>query len=148
MDHRYAPPHARVHDTAVGQAGDSGSISARARIHVWLASAMLLGYAAYSLYWIVTRHTGWVWLLLDAVFFLGGGLLLRRSRWARHLIWLSASLYVGAWLYSVMLTIPSTWSTEPLLVDILRLVPGIVLVVCPSAYSVYVAHAYTGINRE
>jgi hypothetical protein len=39
MDHRYAPPHARVHDTAVGQAGDSGSISARARIHVWLASA-------------------------------------------------------------------------------------------------------------
>jgi hypothetical protein len=149
MDHRYAPPHARVRDTgpkeeAIGQTGNSASISTRARIHVWLASAMILGYAAYTAYWIVTRNTEWVWLVLDAVFFLAGGLLLRRSRWARHLIWLSAPLYVGAWLYSVMLAMASTWSTEPLLVDILMLVPGIVLVVCPSAYGVYVAHAYTG----
>jgi hypothetical protein len=151
MDHRYAPPRARMHDTgpekAVGQPGNSASISTRARIHVWLASTIILGYAVYSLYWIVTRRTGWVWLVLDAVFFLAGGLLLRRSRWAPHLMWISALLYVGVWLYSVVLAMARTWNTEPLLVDILMLVPGVVLVVGPSAYGVYVAHAYTGSNR-
>jgi hypothetical protein len=109
---------------------------------------MILGYAAYALYWIVTRRTGWVWLIVVAAFALAGGLLLSRSRWARHLMWLSASIYVGAWLYSVMLAIADTWNTDSLLVDVLMLVPGFVLVVCPSAYYVYVARTYTGRNRN
>jgi len=151
MDHRYAPPRARVHDTGpteevLGQPGNLASISTRARIHVWLASAMILGYAAYALYWIVTRGTGWVWLILAAVFALAGGLLLCRSRWASHLMWLSASIYVGAWLYSVVLAMADTWNTDSLLVDVLMFVPGIVLVICPSAYCVYVARAYAGRN--
>jgi hypothetical protein len=151
MNHRYAPPQARVHDIGstqelLGQPGNSAGISTRARIHVWLASAMILGYAAYALYWIVTRGTGWVWLIVVAVFALAGGLLLRRSRRARHLMWLSASIYVAAWLYSVILAMANTWNSDSLLVDVLMLVPGIVLVVCPSAYCVYVAHAYTGRN--
>lgn len=108
---------------------------------------MILGYAAYMAYWIVSRRTGWVWLVLDAVFFLAGGLLLCRSRWARHLMWLSASLYAGAWLHSTLLAMVSTWNAEPLLVDILMLVPGIALVICPSVYGVYVAHAYTASKR-
>jgi len=153
MDHRYAPPRARVHDTGsaadvLGQPGNSASISTRARLHVWLASAMALGYAAYALYWIVTRHTGWVWLIFVTAFALAGWLLLSRSRWAQHLMWLSASLYVGAWLYSVMLAIANTWNTDSLLVDVLMLVPGFVLVVCPSAYCVYVARTYTGRSRN
>lgn len=153
MDHRYAPPQARVHDTGpteevLGQPGNSASIPARARIHVGLASAMILGYAAYALYWIITRGTGWVWLIVVAAFALSGGLLLSRSQWARHLMWLSASIYVGAWLYSVMLAIADTWNTDSLLVDVLMLVPGFVLVVCPSAYCVYVARTYTGRNRN
>ena len=153
MDHRYAPPQARVHDTGLteevfGQPGISASISIRARIHVWLASAMILGYAAYALYWIVTQRTGWIWLIVVAAFALAGGLLLSRSRWAQHLMWLSASIYVGAWLYSVMLAIAGTWNTDSLLVDVLMLVPGFVLVVCPSAYCVYVARTYTRRNRN
>ena len=153
MDHRYAPPQVRVHDMGpsgevLGQPGSSASISARARIHVWLASAMVLGYAAYALYWIAMRRTGWVWLIVVAAFALAGWLLLSRSRWAQHLMWLSASIYVGAWLYSVMLAIADTWNTDSLLVDVLMLVPGFVLVVCPSAYCVYVARTYTGRNSN
>ncbi len=118
MDRRYAPPRARVQDTgsteeAGGQPGNSASFSTRAANSCWVGfgnDTWLCGLCG-----VLDRNAwhGWVWLILVAVFFLSGGLLLRRSRWARHLMWLSASLYVGVWLYTVVLAMAGTWNTEP-----------------------------------
>ena len=146
MDRRQPPPRARVDDIVTpGAASDqphgSRVSSTRARIHIALASAMIFGYAAYILRWIILTRA-WVWLIAVAILALAGGFLLWRKPWARHLVLGSVIIYVGTWLISSVVAVVNVWKTEPWLVDVLMFVPGIALVVVPSLYCVRVARTY------
>ena len=143
MDKRYAPPRAPVGDVlpSAARPGESPTISIRGRIHLALASAMLLAYAAYVLNWVVTWK-GWGWLIAVVILITAGGLLLLRHPWARYPVVGSAALYVGLWLYVTGGAVADTIQTKSLLFDVLMFVPGIALVVAPSVYCVYVSRTY------
>lgn len=118
-------------------------ISIRARIHIALASAMIFGYAAYILRWIILTRA-WVWLIAVAILALAGGSLVWRKTWARHLVLASVTFYVGTWLISHVVAVVTEWKTESWLFDVLVFVPGIALVVAPSLYCVHVTRTYVG----
>lgn len=133
----YSPPSAPVADLA------TPVVTRRwARVHIIVASVILLIYARYFMNYAISTRI-WGWLLPASAFVATAGFLLFRKRLVRLMVYVQALGYVGVWLfYAVPAFASSAHQSRSLLVDLLTLVPGIGLVVLPTLYCVYVARTY------
>jgi len=109
---------------------------------IWLAALLLLCAGLYVLResWR-TQVWQWAWVAIPLIAAAVGTA--TRRNWAKPLVYILATLYIGVWLYEVWNAFRAgVFNDRPALMNALSLVPGLGLVVLPAAYCCYVVSAY------
>jgi hypothetical protein len=109
-------------------------------IHLTVVAILVLTYAAF--YASQVRFGIATCIVCGFALIVAASLLLRKA-WANIFVYIAVAVNLGYWIY-----VGTTWVVrahlllDPFLLNMERLIPGLLLVVLPSVYCVFVAHRY------